>query len=218
MKTPVTWSQGHRLLCIVLLSVGWSAISLGAPPPKVEEEEPNVLRRVGNFLFKKTRQFEKSQDPGKPVPPPRSATGRPLPPGAGTPTRGRSLDAPPAGTPGYYGPASSTGGSGTTATATGRKRTGTQSLQPGDDSTGGDPSKPNSETKSVTDKPASRTEAPEVQGPPAPLSYATPVLGRPGFVYPPGAEKLESNMLDVRGLNPGQKARDPRTGSMFLVP
>lgn len=58
----------------------------------------------------------------------------------------------------------------------------------------------------------------EVTGPPAPLKYAVPVMGRPGFVFPPGAEKVEGNMLDVRGLNPGQKARDPRTGALFLVP
>ncbi|TLD72699.1 hypothetical protein FEM03_01080 [Phragmitibacter flavus] len=49
-------------------------------------------------------------------------------------------------------------------------------------------------------------------------AYATPVPGRSGFVYPPGAKQESANMLDVRGLTPGQKARDPRTGDVFLVP
>jgi hypothetical protein len=48
--------------------------------------------------------------------------------------------------------------------------------------------------------------------------YATPVPGRIGFVYPPGTKQEAANMLDVRGLNAGQKARDPRTGNVFLVP
>lgn len=50
------------------------------------------------------------------------------------------------------------------------------------------------------------------------VKYATPVPGKEGFVYPPGAEKTPENMLDVRGLGSGQKAKDPRTGAVFLVP
>jgi len=48
--------------------------------------------------------------------------------------------------------------------------------------------------------------------------YATPVPNKNGFVYPPGSKQTSENMLDVRGLEPGQKARDPRTGDVFLVP
>lgn len=56
---------------------------------------------------------------------------------------------------------------------------------------------------------------------PAKLSetpYATPVPGKPGFVFAPNTEQIPANMLDVRGLSTGQKARDPRNGSVFLVP
>lgn len=47
---------------------------------------------------------------------------------------------------------------------------------------------------------------------------ATPVPGSPGLVYPPGAEHTPINMIDVRGLAPGQKVKDPRTGQIFIVP
>lgn len=58
--------------------------------------------------------------------------------------------------------------------------------------------------------------------PPTPSSgqtlYAKPVVGHPGFVYPPGVVEELKNMLDVRGSAVGQKMRDPRTGNTFLVP
>lgn len=58
--------------------------------------------------------------------------------------------------------------------------------------------------------------------PPTPSSgqtlYAKPVVGHPGFVYPPGVVEELKNMLDVRGSPVGQKMRDPRTGNTFLVP
>jgi hypothetical protein len=50
------------------------------------------------------------------------------------------------------------------------------------------------------------------------LGFATPVPGKPGFVYPPGVEQDTKNMLDVRDFAPGQKVKDPRTGKLFLVP
>lgn len=53
---------------------------------------------------------------------------------------------------------------------------------------------------------------------PAKISFAKPVPGKRGFVYPPGAEEDIKNILDVRGFTPGQKMRDPRTGEVFLVP
>lgn len=51
-----------------------------------------------------------------------------------------------------------------------------------------------------------------------PISYAISVAGHPGFVYPPGVKEELKNMLDVRGCTSGEKMRDPRTGSVFLVP
>lgn len=51
-----------------------------------------------------------------------------------------------------------------------------------------------------------------------PPAYGTPVPGRRGFVYPPGAEAKPENMVDVRDFTPGQKVRDPRTQKIFLVP
>jgi hypothetical protein len=48
--------------------------------------------------------------------------------------------------------------------------------------------------------------------------FATPVPGKPGFVYPPGVEQTSRNMLDVRDFSPAQKVKDPRSGKVFLVP
>ena len=50
------------------------------------------------------------------------------------------------------------------------------------------------------------------------LSYATPVPGRQGFVYPPGTTMSPASMLDVQGFTRGQQVIDPRTGRAFLVP
>lgn len=47
--------------------------------------------------------------------------------------------------------------------------------------------------------------------------YAKPVMGRPGFVRPPGSTD-PGYILDVQGIATGSKARDPRTGLVFLVP
>lgn len=55
---------------------------------------------------------------------------------------------------------------------------------------------------------------PEPAGP----SFATPVPGKKGFVYPPGVGHELKNMVDVRDFDAGQKVRDPRTGEVFLVP
>jgi hypothetical protein len=48
--------------------------------------------------------------------------------------------------------------------------------------------------------------------------FASPVPGRPGLVYPPGLERIPENIVDVTGLTPGSKARDPLTKVIFLVP
>lgn len=48
--------------------------------------------------------------------------------------------------------------------------------------------------------------------------FASPVPGRPGLVYPPGLERIPVNIVDVTGLTPGSKARDPLTKVIFLVP
>jgi hypothetical protein len=47
--------------------------------------------------------------------------------------------------------------------------------------------------------------------------YALPVPGRPGYVRPPGNNDA-TYMIDVRGMTPGEKARDPKTGVAFVVP
>ncbi|MEY4484189.1 MAG: hypothetical protein RL693_1641 [Verrucomicrobiota bacterium] len=60
--------------------------------------------------------------------------------------------------------------------------------------------------------------APQASLPQPPVTYARPVAGHPGFVYPPGVTEGLKNMLDVRGCTPGEKMRDPRTGTVFFVP
>jgi hypothetical protein len=49
------------------------------------------------------------------------------------------------------------------------------------------------------------------------LPYATPVPGKPGFVFSPydGANK---GYIDVRGFPPGTEVKDPYSGKSFLVP
>ena len=63
-------------------------------------------------------------------------------------------------------------------------------------------------------------EASPLAAPPVPTgpSFGLPVPGSPGLVYPPGAKKTPENRLDVRGIPPGTKVRDPATGHIFLVP
>lgn len=80
------------------------------------------------------------------------------------------------------------------------------------------PSDSQSASSNATD-PASGNKA-QRQAPASsqPVSYARPVPGHPGFVYPPGAKEELKNMLDVRGCASGEKMRDPRTGATFLVP
>lgn len=52
--------------------------------------------------------------------------------------------------------------------------------------------------------------------PPVDYPYATPVPGKPGFVISPHAP--DAGYVDVRGMSPGQQARDPYTQKIFLVP
>lgn len=51
----------------------------------------------------------------------------------------------------------------------------------------------------------------------APL-FAQPVPGKPGCVYPPGLQRIPANIVDVTGMHPGSKARDPVTNVIFMVP
>lgn len=53
---------------------------------------------------------------------------------------------------------------------------------------------------------------------PGNLLPGTPVAGKRGLVYPPGAKHTPENMVDVTDFKPGQVVRDPRTGSLFRVP
>ncbi len=51
------------------------------------------------------------------------------------------------------------------------------------------------------------------------VTYAEPVPGKKGFVY---SKKLDANgkkqLIDVRGIDAGKKAKDPYTDEIFLVP
>lgn len=202
MKVTSSWHSARRCVLILTVVAGWSMNGMTAPPPAPvpKEEDPNFFKKMGNFLFKKTRDFEKSQEPPKALPPPTAAQAKPK--------TGRK-------------PQSANGAASQPVPGVNSGRRGeTQYLreEPSSPGTGAN----SGDSKSKSEKVAGATEktagANEVMGPPAPLSYAVPVAGRVGFVYPPGAERNEANMLDVRGLAPGQKARDPRTGNTFLVP
>ena len=48
--------------------------------------------------------------------------------------------------------------------------------------------------------------------------YGVPVPGSRGYVYAPQSPTGQAYVIDVRGLQPGAKVRDPRTGHVFLVP
>lgn len=67
---------------------------------------------------------------------------------------------------------------------------------------------------------ADAAEASSLATPPVPKgpTFGLPVPGSPGLVYPPGAKKTPENRVDVRGIPPGTKVRDPATGNIFLVP
>lgn len=70
---------------------------------------------------------------------------------------------------------------------------------------------------SPTPTPTPALTAPAVTPPPVQTSdikYAKPAPGKPGFVTLPG----NSALIDVRGLSPGEQAKDPVTGQLFLVP
>ena len=67
--------------------------------------------------------------------------------------------------------------------------------------------------------PTTSPPTPEVEAKPRSKSlYGRSVPNRPGLVYPPGREQIPENMVDVRGITPGTKVRDPATGEIFLVP
>lgn len=67
-------------------------------------------------------------------------------------------------------------------------------------------------------KPIATAPPPEAIPEPASLAFGRAVPGRPGIVYPPGVKAVPENRVDVRGLTPGTKVRDPSTGQIFLVP
>jgi hypothetical protein len=54
--------------------------------------------------------------------------------------------------------------------------------------------------------------------PPPEHPFGKPVPGRQGLVYPPGLKEVPENMIDVRGIAPGTKVRDPVTKMVFRVP
>ncbi|MBV9659375.1 MAG: hypothetical protein JO295_14840 [Verrucomicrobia bacterium] len=71
------------------------------------------------------------------------------------------------------------------------------------------------ETTTTRETPTPPPSTP-VQQTPVDYPYATPVAGKPGFVTSPYAP--EAGLVDVRGMSPGQQARDPYTNKIFLVP
>ena len=80
------------------------------------------------------------------------------------------------------------------------------------------PATPPAKSKKESAESPKQAAKPEPARPAAELSFATPVPGHRGFVYPPGVKNDPKNMLDVRDFAAGQKVRDPRSGQMFLVP
>lgn len=208
MKVTFSWQSARRYALIFTVLAGWSMNGMSAPPPApaTKEEDPNFFKKMGGFLFRKTRDFEKSQEPPKSVPPPSASrpkqrTGKKAQTGDGTPL-------PPI-------PGVNSGRSGETQYLREGPSNPGMASSGGEGGSSSDPKSKSGKGSGATEKTA---DSSEVMGPPAPLSYAVPVAGRSGYVYPPGAERIEANMLDVRGLAPGQKARDPRTGNTFLVP
>lgn len=79
-------------------------------------------------------------------------------------------------------------------------------------------SAPETASSSSTDPASRNTAGRQAATTLQPVTYARPVPGHPGFVYPPGVKEELKNMLDVRGCASGEKMRDPRTGNTFLVP
>ena len=70
-----------------------------------------------------------------------------------------------------------------------------------------------SETASATQRPASTPPAP-AGTPAAEFPTAKPVPGKPGFVLSP----YDGAYVDVTGFKSGDKARDPKTRQIFIVP
>lgn len=50
------------------------------------------------------------------------------------------------------------------------------------------------------------------------LTFASPVPGKPGCVYPPRTRHTPANIVDVTGQPPGTRVRDPVTHLVFWVP
>lgn len=78
------------------------------------------------------------------------------------------------------------------------------------------PPSPNSEAA----RPQEMPPTPKIAPPPGDdrVESARPVPGKPGLVYPPGAEETSDNWVDVREFKAGQLVRNPRTGKLFRVP
>lgn len=71
--------------------------------------------------------------------------------------------------------------------------------------------------KTVVAKETPKTQAPTAETKPAEqLPYGTPVVGRPGMVTSPYAEKQQ--LVDVTGMSPGDTVKDPYSGKLFKVP
>lgn len=76
------------------------------------------------------------------------------------------------------------------------------------------PAAPSATTPPATD-PGTTATTPPKPAASADAPYARAVPGKPGFVYSPHEA---GKILDVTGLRPGTKVKDPQTGAMFRVP
>jgi hypothetical protein len=73
-------------------------------------------------------------------------------------------------------------------------------------------------SESVAPAPQPQNSSQAAPVPVATVAFARPVPGKKGIVYPPGSDETPDTEIDVSELQPGELARDPRTGNIFRVP
>ncbi len=73
-------------------------------------------------------------------------------------------------------------------------------------------------SESVSPAPQPQNSSHAAPLPVATVAFARPVPGKKGIVYPPGSDETPDTEIDVSELQPGELARDPRTGNIFRVP
>lgn len=78
-----------------------------------------------------------------------------------------------------------------------------------------EPPAPNAPNTAVANPATVNPPAATAPPPAGDTPYARAVPGKPGFVYSPHEP---GKILDVTGMRPGTKVKDPQTGAMFRVP